>query len=83
MTTKNFKPAESSEYDYKIYERHFSGRITKGRYKKIDSFCRKNSFRSRHCGHEYDCCGCLCSQRLEFSYQKNQITITLTQSFNY
>jgi len=82
MNTKNFKPAEGSDFDYKIYERHFSGKLTKCRYKILDSFCRKNSFHT-HCGHEWDCCGCLCGQSMSFEYKHNQVTVTLTQSFNY
>ena len=72
----------SGDYDYKIYSRSFSGKMTKKRYKQLYHFCRLNSY-SQHCHHEWDCCGCLHNQTLSFTYKHNQAIITLTQSFNY
>lgn len=81
LDTHKFKPVER-DMDEAIYERSFTGRMTKQRYKILDRLCRANSFR-RYCGHEYDCCGCLCSQSMSFEYKRNQVVITLTQNFNY
>lgn len=70
------------DFDYQIFERHFSGRLTKSRYKALDSYCRRNT-RHWRCHHEHDCCGCLCSQRISFSYKHNQVIISLSQGYNY
>jgi hypothetical protein len=78
---KNFKII-NSDMDYTISKRIFSGKITKNRYKILDRFCRKNSFRT-NCGHEWDCCGCMCSQYMEFEYKNNQVILILHNSFNY
>lgn len=79
-----FEETEESDFDYRKYERVFSGRMTKKRYKIIDRFCRTRSRRPRYrCGHDFDCCGCMCGQHLSFSYQKNQVIIYLQHSYNY
>jgi hypothetical protein len=79
-----FKPRQDSEFDRAIYERTFSGRLTKKRYKAISRWCRIASMRPYYrCGHDYDCCGCMCGQYAEFDYNRNQVTVTLVQSFNY
>lgn len=77
-----FQATDNSDYDHRIMERCFSGRMTKARYKALRRICRSHSF-STHCHHEWDCCGCFCGQQLSFTYKKNQVVITLTQSFNY
>ena len=83
LKTTKFKLTEESDYDRKVAERVFSGRMTKMRYKIIDGFCRRHSKQIPNCGHEWDCCGCLCGQYMEFEYKQNQVTITLVQNFNY
>lgn len=74
--------AVAGDMDYREYERVFSGRMTKLRYKTLDRFCRTNTY-SERCHHEHDCCGCMCGQKLSFTYYRNQVKIRLTQSFNY
>jgi hypothetical protein len=84
LKTQKFYSTEESEMDYRIYERIFSGRMTKRRYKIIESFCRRYTYRPYYnCGHEYDCCGCFCGQNMSFTYKQNQVVIRFTQSFNY
>lgn len=78
---KRFYPSEC-DIDYRVYSRVFAGRMTKGRWKILDSYCRKYSYTS-HCHHEYDCCGCLHSQSLTFSYTRYQVVVTLIHHFNY
>jgi hypothetical protein len=78
---RNFKLVES-DYDFKAYQRVFSGRITKRRYKIIDSICRKKSY-NQHCGCEHDCCGCMFAQSIRFEYKHNRVVMTLTESYNY
>lgn len=68
--------------DYHIYERYFSGRMTKARYKALDGYCRRNTFRM-HCHHDHDCCGCMTSQRVTFSYSRNCVVVSLSQHYNY
>lgn len=77
-----YSETDTSEYDYRVYQRSFSGRMTKKRWKKIDAYCRRNSFSSR-CGCEHDCCGHLCRQHFSFTYSLNQLVINVTRSFNY
>lgn len=78
---RNFKKI-NGDYDFSVYQRTFSGRITKDRYKKLQRFARKNTF-SNNCGCEYDCCGHLCSKGMSINYSKNQVIITLSESYNY
>ena len=84
LKTDKFISTPASDYDYRCYERVFTGRMTKARWKIIDRFCRLHSFRPRYrCGHDWDCCGCFCGQSMSFEYKHNQVSITFTQSFNY
>lgn len=89
---KNFKAIES-DYDYNVSQRQFSGKLTKNRYKAINRYVRKinnthiygtspNGYAYR-CGCEHDCCGCLSSQSLEFTYKYNQVVLTFIQTYNY
>lgn len=71
-----------ADCDYHIYERYISGRMTKGRWKALDRYCRRNTYRM-HCHHDHDCCGCMCSQRVSFTYEHNQVIISLAQHYNY
>lgn len=71
-------------FDTRYYERVFSGRLTKARYKSLARACRVYSRRPKYrCGCEHDCCGCLCSQYMTFTYSRNQVVINFTQGFNY
>jgi hypothetical protein len=79
---RNFKVIEG-DIDYRVSEKSFTGKLTKGRYLTIDKYCRVNTFRAGNCGHEWDCCGCLSRSKMEFTYKHNQVIITLTESFNY
>jgi len=90
---KRFRELPDSEYDYRKYQRTFSGRMTKARWKKLDAFARKfnhthiygtspNGYAYR-CGCEHDCCGCLCGQYMHVSYKQNQVKIDLQLSYNY
>lgn len=80
---KNFK-LEGNDGDTLTYIRTFSGRITKYRYKLIHRWIREHTLgHIPHCGHEYDCCGCLCRQYVNFTYKYNLVTITMIQGFNY
>lgn len=80
---KKFVRSADSEMDYMIYQREFSGRLTPARYKQLDRYCRRNSFRPGRCGHQWDCCGCLVSQFMSFTYNHNQVVVTLVRIFNY
>jgi hypothetical protein len=71
-----------TEFDHKVYQRYFSGRITKGRWKIINHYCRLNTF-DNNCGCEHDCCGHLYRQTMTFSYTFNQVVITVTRHYNY
>jgi len=73
----------NKETDFSTYQRSFSGRITKGRFKALNRTCKKYSFQEPYCGHQHDCCGCLTSQSMTMTHRKNLTTITLTRHFNY
>lgn len=77
-----FNTLPESEYDYKQFERVFSGRMTKKRWQVISSFCRRNSYRN-HIASDYDCTGQLCGQYMEFRYSRNQVVIRLCMSYDY
>jgi len=81
---QGFHSTQKSDYDYKVFYKLLKGKLTKCRYKMLDRFCRKNSFQSS-CGHSYDCCGCVCGQKVSFIHnpatQKTLITISV--SYNY
>lgn len=70
------------DFDYTTLQRTFTGRMTRLRWKIISDFCRKKSG-YQHCGHEWDCCGCMHSQSVSFDYKHNQVTVSISQSFNY
>lgn len=79
-----FTEQEDSYFDYRKYVRVLSGRITKERYKAISSYCRKFSRTPIYrCGHEHDCCGCLCGQQMSFTNSQHAIIITLVHRYNY
>lgn len=77
-----FTELNDSEYDYRKFERCFSGRMTKKRWQLINSYCRRNSYRNRIAS-DYDCTGQLCGHYMEFSYSHNQVVIKLNMSYDY
>ena len=58
-------------------------RLTKKRFKTLHRYARNHSHSISNCGHEWDCCGCLCSQRMELIYNYPFITITYSIGFNF
>lgn len=62
-------------------ERTFSGRLTKGRYKALSQFCRLHSYRIP-VQSDYDCTGQLTGHYMTFKYCKNQIVVTLYQTYD-
>lgn len=53
---QRFIEKPDSEYDYRRYERVFSGRMTKSRWKTISRFCRMHSYRIPTYS-DHDCTG--------------------------
>jgi hypothetical protein len=70
------------DMDYRVYEHVIDGRMTKSRYKIINRYARKSSWRE-HCGHEWDCCGCMFARRMELKYKNNKWILGMVESFNY
>jgi len=68
--------------DSQKWERTFSGRLTKARYKLIKRYCSKHT-KNYQCGHVHDCCGCMYSQHMTFTYKQNQVSIIVTRYYNY
>lgn len=79
---KHFTETNTSDYDYRTFERELSGKLTKARYKRLMSYCRKNTFTEK-CGCEHDCCGHMCGQYMTANITPGKIVIELAQSFNY
>lgn len=82
---KRLVPSDDEmEMDYRVYYRTFSGRMTKKRYQLIRRICRFYSRSFRYsCGHDWDCCGCLCGHSMTFTYKHNQVKIRISYSYNY
>lgn len=72
-----------SEAERKIYVRQFSGRITKARFKRLKRQERIFTGNMPHCGHDWDCCGCLSSVSAKFTYSHNLVTFEVKEYFNY
>jgi hypothetical protein len=70
------------DMDYRVYEHVIDGRMTKLRYKIINRYARKRNWRG-HCGHEWDCCGCMYAQGMDLEYKDNKWVLYKTESFNY
>lgn len=70
------------DMDYSVYEHVIDGRMTKLRYKIISRYVRKNSWRG-HCGHEWDCCGCMYAQSMDLEYKDNKWTLYKVNNYNY
>lgn len=79
---KHFTETNDTDFARRTYERSFSGKLTKQRYKLIDRICRKNTINA-DCDCEHDCCGHLVNQRMTFEYKQNQVVISLVRVFNY
>jgi hypothetical protein len=81
---KNFKTIDG-DIGNTVSQRVFTGRLTKERFNKIDSYLRRNTihYGENRCSHEWDCCGCLVYSRFEIAYKANQVIIINTQAFNY
>lgn len=80
---KNKWETISSDIDEKKLVRRIKGRITKARYRAIARWARVNSFRSKRCYHDYDCCGCHVSTYVIPEVTKDGVTLTMTATFNY
>lgn len=81
----NFTESEKSDYDYKVTEAVVIQDFNKTQWKDFSSKLRQNTLRNMgFCGHEWDCCGCLCGQSMQYEYiKKGVFKVIFTQSFNY
>lgn len=81
MKVYKFK-AVDGDIDYTKLEYSLYGRMTKGRYKILDRYVRKNNFHT-HCGHEWDCCGCMCKQTMDLKKVDNSWVLSAVQHYNF
>lgn len=72
---KKFHILDTSEMERCISVRYLSGRMTRGRWKKLHRLARLNTYRKPRCGHDYDCYGCECQREMELGYKHNQLSI--------
>jgi len=79
---KNFK-VSGGDIDYTVYDRIITGRLTPKRYKTIMRYARVRTNRMGHCGHEWDCCGCLHSTHMAVTFIGSMVYLQYTQQFNY
>lgn len=97
---RGFTFTSNSDYDHHEQTRTITGRITKKRYEIIRRYMKHYNERFRApygrsergypytCGHDHDCCGCLCraSMYLDFSSIDtfvSKVVLTIDKSFNY
>lgn len=78
---KNFKFIDGDESS-SLFEKTLIGRVTKKRYRMLSSYVRRKSY-TTHCGHEWDCCGCLFAVSYVLKANNNQVTIQMIESRNY
>ena len=71
-----------SDFDFRSYLREISGRITYKRYKILQRYARKKSWRNS-CGCEHDCCGCVFSEAMAIEVTHTGFKIYFSQSLNY
>ena len=57
--------------------------LNKKQYSAICSYIRTEHEWDRHCEHEWDCCGCMCSQHSEVTRFEGKIGVLITSTFNY
>lgn len=83
--TKQFSVSESSDYDRNVIEVILLQEFNKNQWKDFTQKLRLNTLNNiGHCGHEWDCCGCLCGQSMDYEYLKKGVfKVTFSQSFNY
>jgi len=77
---KNFKLIDG-DISSSLYEKTLIGKVTKNRYKILSSYLRRKSYR-QHCGHEWDCCGCVFAVSFSLQATNNQFTIQMVESRN-
>jgi len=83
------------DLDAVVHTRFLSGRITKKRYQIIVAYCKRYNNRNAapygvspngyayNCGHDWDCCGCLITSRINMSAAKDEILLVLQSNYNY
>lgn len=82
MNYKPFRELPDSTHDYRRFERSFSGRMTKQRWKIISRFCRRQTY-TIPVYSDYDCTGQCCGQSMQFEYKLNQVVVRLNMSYDY
>jgi hypothetical protein len=81
---KRLIASPESYNDYRVYTRVLNGLITPLRLRILLEFARRfNSVKFGGCGHDFDCCGCLCGQHMDVHYNEQSVTIRVTYSYNY
>lgn len=92
---KNWKKSNESDFDARIAEKTFLGRLTKKRYQLILNFVKR--FNHNHsapygrseagyayrCGCEHDCCGCLTSEYIDIELKRLHKTEFFTVSLKH
>lgn len=72
----------ANDIDFHTFQKVLDGRITKNRYKLLDRWVRSQN-KKYHCGHDWDCCGCLHSTSATLLVTPNKAEILVTYSYNY
>lgn len=80
---KNFQ-IFGGDIDHTIYDRVITGRLTRKRYKTIMRYARMRSRSLGHCGHEWDCCGCVSATYMNVDFTElDTVYIQYTVNYNY
>ncbi len=67
--------------DFTTSMKIIKGRITYNRYKRLQSYSRKHS-QSLNCGHDWDCCGCVCRTNMEVIINPSQTKLSILYTVN-
>lgn len=76
------------DIDYKTSQRRpliINRSMSRKRWQRLYKAIRKLTkyHHMGNCGHEWDCCGCLSSIYGDWKVNGNEITISVTHSYNY
>jgi len=99
MKNEKFKNVDL-DFDYRVSEMTMEGRLTPNRYKTLTKFVKKWNYNHKapygisengyayNCGCEHDCCGCLCGESMQITFDKineslHKVIIRYSASFNY
>lgn len=77
-----FTALNSTDMDIELAIRPIVGNVTKERFKTLYRIARKHT-ESLRCGHDWDCCGCVCRRYVDVVRHNGVLSIRVEQHRNY